>query len=74
MNGDRISQHGAWEAARRNQTIINIAAKHLNLDTLDERGSDRLDFHELLVGSIRDALEAAYAAGAASVAGKAVLA
>ncbi len=68
MNGRRIPKRDA----RRHRAIVEVAARHLNLDTLDEGGSDRLDFHELSVGSIRDALEAAYAAGAASVAGKAV--
>lgn len=38
----------------------------------EERGVDRLDFHELSVASIRAALQAAYAAGAASSAAKAV--
>lgn len=68
MNGERIPQRDA----RRHRAIVEVAARHLGLDTLDERASDRLDFHDLSVGSIRAALEAAYAAGAASVAGKAI--
>jgi hypothetical protein len=72
MNGERITQCDARESVRRYRAITEIAVRHLGLDTLDERGSDRLDFHELSVGSIRAALEAAYAAGAASVAAKAV--
>lgn len=68
MNGERTTQRDA----RRDRAITEAATRHLGLDTLDARGSDRLDFHDLSVGAIRDALEAAYAAGAASVAAKAV--
>ena len=68
MNDKRITQHDS----RRHRAIVEVAAQHLNLDTLDERGSDRLDFHDVSVGSIRAALEAAYTAGAASIAAKAV--
>ena len=45
------------------QAIEEIAKKHLGLTTLVERFSDRLDFHDLCVGSIRDALKAAFEAG-----------
>lgn len=68
MNGERNPQRDA----RRHRTIVEIAAQHLGIGTLDEWGSDRMDFHDCSVGSIRAALEAAYAAGAASVAAKAV--
>lgn len=44
--------------------IDEIAHRHLGLDTLEERGSDSLDFHELPVWDIRTALAAAFAAGA----------
>jgi hypothetical protein len=47
----------------RDETLANIAATILNLETLDTRKSDRLDFHELSVWGIKAALEAAYAAG-----------
>jgi hypothetical protein len=57
---------------RCRRVIAEIATKHLGLPTLEERGVDRLDFHELSVASIRAALEAAYAAGATSAAAKAV--
>ena len=43
-----------------------IALKHLNIETLDERKSDGLDFHEVSVWNIRAALEAAFAAGKAT--------
>lgn len=42
-----------------------IARKHLCIETLATRNSDRLDFHEVGVGSLRDALEAAFRAGQA---------
>jgi hypothetical protein len=40
-----------------------IAQKHLRIDTLETRKSDSLDFHDVAVWSIRDALEAAFKAG-----------
>jgi len=40
-----------------------IAQKHLRIDTLETRHSDRLDFHDVAVWSLRDALEAAFKAG-----------
>jgi hypothetical protein len=47
----------------RDKALTEIATKTLGLETLDTRNSDRLDFHELSVWSIKAALEAAYAAG-----------
>jgi len=44
--------------------VAEIARRHLRLDTLETRHSDGLDFHELAVWSIRDALMAAFEAGA----------
>ena len=41
-----------------------IAKKHLGIKTLETRNSDRLDFHDTAVWCIRDALEAAFKAGA----------
>lgn len=49
-----------------NNTIETIAKKHLQLETLETRYADRLDFHDLAVWQIRDALQAAYDAGAAT--------
>ena len=43
--------------------LAEIAKKHLAIDTLDQRRSDRLDFHDLAVWSIEHALEAAFQAG-----------
>ena len=45
-------------------TILTlIAQKHLGIETLQTRSSDRLDFHDTAVWCIRDALEAAFKAG-----------
>jgi hypothetical protein len=43
--------------------LAEIAKEHLSIDTLASRRSDRLDFHDLAVWSIEQALEAAYQAG-----------
>jgi hypothetical protein len=47
----------------RDKTLAEIAARHLHLETLETRNSDSLDFHDMGVWSIRQALEAAYEAG-----------
>lgn len=47
-----------------NTLLETIANKHLQLETLETRHSDRLDFHDLAVWQIRDALQAAHDAGA----------
>lgn len=46
-----------------NTLLADIAKKHLSIDTLDGQKSDRLDFHDLAVWSIKHALEAAFEAG-----------
>ena len=40
-----------------------IALKYLDIVTLETQNSDRLDFHELSVWEIKEALKAAYNAG-----------
>lgn len=45
------------------ELLTRIARRKLNIDSLKPQGSDRLDFHEVSVESLRDALEAAYKAG-----------
>lgn len=45
-------------------TILkNIADKSLRIETLETRKSDSLDFHEVSVWGVKEALEAAYKAG-----------
>ena len=43
--------------------LADIAQKHLDIETLDTRKSDRLDFHEVAVWNLKEALAAAYRAG-----------
>jgi len=45
------------------QILTAIASDRLSIDTLKTRHSDRLDFHNVAVWSVRDALAAAYQAG-----------
>ena len=45
------------------QIFAMIAQKHLFIETLETRHSDRLDFHDVAVWSVRDALEATFKAG-----------
>ena len=47
----------------RDKALAEIAANILDLETLEARNSDGLDFHELAVWRIKAALEAAFAAG-----------
>ena len=49
--------------AKANATIEKIAREVLDLETLETRKMDSLDFHDLAVWEIRKALEAAYEAG-----------
>lgn len=59
-------QVGAAEApdTTAEQAVAEIARGLLHLDTIETRNSDALDFHEVAVWSIRDALMAAHTAGA----------
>lgn len=45
------------------QVIELIARNVLDIETLETRKSDRLDFHEVSVWGLKEALEAAYRAG-----------
>ena len=48
----------------RQQRILEIAKGAIfNLETLERRGLDSLDFHEISVWSLKDALEKAYQLG-----------
>jgi hypothetical protein len=44
--------------------FTDIAREHLGIETLEERKSDRLDFHNVSVWGVERALSAAYQAGA----------
>ena len=43
--------------------LTELARQHLGIETLATRNSDSLDFHDVAVWAIRDALEAAWQAG-----------
>jgi hypothetical protein len=47
----------------REETLRDIAQRILCVETLDTRKSDSLDFHDLAVWTLREALEAAFEAG-----------
>ena len=47
----------------RAAVVKKVAALYLGIETLEARGRDCVDFHDLSVTSIRRALEEAYEAG-----------
>ena len=49
------------------QTLAEIAKKELGIETLETRRNGSLDFHELAVWNVRNALIAAYELGRQSV-------
>lgn len=51
--------------AKAQKAIARIALEHCRIETLEERRSDRLDFHDVAVWSLKAALEAAYLEGVA---------
>ena len=48
-----------------NDLFTRIAQTHLHIETLETRHRDSLDFHDVGVWCVRDALRAAYEAGVA---------
>ena len=48
-----------------NDLFTRIAQTHLSIDTLETRHRDSLDFHDVGVWCVRDALQAAFEAGLA---------
>jgi hypothetical protein len=46
-----------------NPQITQIARTRLGIATLETRNNDNLDFYDLSVGNIRNALESAFEAG-----------
>ncbi|MBL8236466.1 MAG: hypothetical protein JNM66_03550 [Bryobacterales bacterium] len=61
-----ITMTNTNQADEMNQTIAEIAARILGVETLATQNRDALDFHELAVWNIQRALEAAYEAGRAA--------
>ncbi len=60
-----LAQEAAIETTVRLAAIKQIARDELGLETLDARGHDDLDFHDLAVWQIKKALLKAYEAGLA---------
>jgi len=52
--------------ADTNKIMAEIAREQLGIDTLETRNSDQLDFHEVGVWQVREALMKAYRAGTAA--------
>jgi hypothetical protein len=50
--------------------FADIAKKYLYIDTLETRNSDSLDFHDVSVWAVKEALQAAFNAGQMSKKGK----
>ncbi len=50
-------------AVNVDKTLLEIAKKHLNLETLETRNSDSLDFSDQAVWSLKAALFEAFKAG-----------
>jgi hypothetical protein len=59
----RRSKPKTTPEAARDVLLLQIAERHLFLDTLETRMSDSLDFHDHAVWAVRSALEAAFEAG-----------
>ncbi len=51
----------AWKA-----TLLQIAGKHLRIDSFEPQGADHLDFRQVHVAAVGAALQAAYRAGIAA--------
>ena len=51
------------ERKRMQKALGQIATEHLGIETLTTRKSDSLDFHDVAVWCLKEALEAAYQAG-----------
>jgi hypothetical protein len=50
----------------RDRTIREIAARVLDIETLESGKRDSLDFHEVAIWNLKKALETAYEAGLAA--------
>lgn len=54
------------DAPDMRETLDNIAREYLGFELKDQRGSERLDFRDVCVCSLREALTAAYEVGKAA--------
>lgn len=55
--------HAKRREARTNAKLTEIAINYFDVPTLEYRHRDSLDFHEVSVGQMKDALRAAYKLG-----------
>ena len=60
---EKTGHNSMNDEAARDALLLEIAERHLFLETLETRNSDSLDFHDSAVWAIRSALVAAYEAG-----------
>ncbi len=51
------------DMSKINPLLTRIAKAKIHIETLETHGSDRLDFHDVSVEGLREALEAANSAG-----------
>ncbi len=54
------------DSQQLDQLLAQIAQEHLFIETLETRNSDSLDFHDVSVWGVKEALIAAYQAGLAA--------
>lgn len=66
VRGRRAMSRRAKKEPTVDELLAAIAKKCLAISTLETRNSDRLDFHDVAVWSVKDALLAAYCAGLAA--------
>lgn len=64
-NTDDNMQPDPWQllSDEEREALALLAKQRLGFATLEERGGDRLDFKEVAVWTVRDALARAYIAG-----------
>jgi hypothetical protein len=65
-SNDKTARSTNRATKKRDEAIEAIARNILEIETLAERKSDSLDFHEVSVWGLRDALLAAYELGLAA--------
>ena len=58
-----MASRKANPTAAHDALILEIAQRRFFIETLETRNRDRLDFHDVAVWGIRDALEEAFEAG-----------
>ncbi len=65
MRAQERTGHSSMNDGSKDQAaeFLEIAQRHFFLETLETRNSDRLDFHDVAVWAIRNALEEAFEAG-----------